>query len=489
MDILKDIAQRTNGDIYIGVVGPVRSGKSTFIKRFMDKMVLPVMSDEFEKKRAIDELPQSAEGKTIMTTEPKFIPNKSAKISLGENVSAKIKLIDCVGYVIPDCLGYEEDGHERMVQTPWFEESIPFVNAAEIGTKKVISEHSTIGLVITTDGSIVDIDRDNYIEAEKRVIDELNELNKPFVVLLNSTKPKDKETIELCDSMSKKYNVPVICADCANLNENDIAEILKTVLYEFPVSQIDFSLPSWIKSLDITDEIKTGIYDTIKNYSNNISKLRDCVDNIGLFNECGYISSAKIENLLPGNGEAKITMSVPESLFYDVLSNNTGIKITSDYELMSIMKELASKKQKFDKFEEALNDVKEKGYGIVNPGIEELTLEEPQIVKQGNKYGVMLKASAPSIHMLRADIETTVSPIVGTERQSEELVRYLLSDYEENPAKIWETNIFGKSLNELVNEGLQNKLSAMPEDARGKLRETVTKIINEGSGGLICIIL
>ncbi len=400
MDILKDIAQRTNGDIYIGVVGPVRSGKSTFIKRFMDTMVLPVMSDEFEKSRAVDELPQSAEGKTIMTTEPKFIPNKSAKISLGENVSAKIKLIDCVGYVIPDCLGYEEDGHERMVKTPWFEESIPFINAAEIGTKKVISEHSTIGLVITTDGSIVDIDRENYLDAEKRVIDELTQMNKPFIVLLNSTKPKSAETIELCDSMSKKYGVPVICADCANLSKNDIAEILKTVLYEFPVSQIGFSLPDWIKSLDITDDIKTGIYDTIKNYSNNISKLRDCVDNIGLLNECDYISSSEIESLLPGSGEAKIAMRVPESLFYDVLSNNTGMKITSDYELMNIMKELAGKKQKFDKFEEALNDVKEKGYGIVNPGIGELTLEEPQIVKQGNKYGVMLKASAPSIHIM-----------------------------------------------------------------------------------------
>jgi len=400
MDILKDIAQRTGGDIYIGVVGPVRTGKSTFIKKFMDTMVLPVMSDEFEKNRAVDELPQSAEGKTIMTTEPKFIPNKSANISLGDNISAKIKLIDCVGYVIPDCLGYEEDGHERMVQTPWFEESIPFVKAAEIGTKKVISEHSTIGLVITTDGSIVDIDRDNYLDAEKRVIDELTQLNKPFIILLNSKNPKSESAKILCDDMAKEYNVPVICADCANLSENDISDILKTVLYEFPVSEIGFLLPEWIKSLDFTDSIKSEIYEKVKKYSGGISKLRDCIDNVTLFNECPYISSVKISDIFAGKGEVNVKMDIDDMLFYQVLSENTGMNISSDYELMNIMKELSSKKQKFDKFEEALNSVRETGYGIVNPDIEELTLEEPQIVKQGNKYGVMLKASAPSIHMI-----------------------------------------------------------------------------------------
>ncbi len=401
MDILKDIAQRTNGDIYIGVVGPVRSGKSTFIKRFMDMMVLPVMSDSFEKARATDELPQSAEGKTIMTTEPKFIPNKSARISLGDGGSAKVKLIDCVGYVIPDCLGYEEDGKERMVQTPWFEESIPFVKAAEIGTKKVISEHSTIGLVITTDGSIVGIDRENYIEAEQRVINELLELNKPFVVLVNSLNPKSRAATQLCDEMAKKYNVPVMCADCTNVGENDIMDILRTVLYEFPVSNIGFSLPGWIKSLDLNDEIKTGIYDVIRKYSKGVTKLRDCIENAEMLHQCNYITASDIENISPGSGAVEVMMRVSDDLFYEVLSKNTGMNITSDYELMNTIKELAEKKSKFDKFEEALNDVKEKGYGIVNPGIEELTLEEPQIVKQGNKYGVLLKASAPSIHMIR----------------------------------------------------------------------------------------
>lgn len=489
MDILKDIANRTKGDIYIGVVGPVRSGKSTFIKRFMDLMVIPDMTDDYEKERLTDELPQSAQGKTIMTTEPKFIPNKSTLINLGDNMNAKIKLIDCVGYVIPDCKGYEEDGGERMVHTPWSEESIPFIQAAHIGTKKVISEHSTIGLVITTDGSIVDIERKNYVDAENKVINELKEINKPFIVLVNSKEPSSEQARGLCDSLSKQHDVPVICADCANISKEDILGILKTVLYEFPVSQIGFNIPCWVKSLDYGDDIKKGMFDTIKRYCTNIKKVRDCMDNTNTLSLCEYISDCNITNMALGSGNVDIDIKTPDNLFYEVISQNTGINISSDYDLMNTVKELSQAKSKYDKFASALEDVKEKGYGIVNPGIEELKLEEPQIVKQGNKYGVLLKASAPSIHMLRADIQTEVSPIVGTERQSEELVKYLLADYEENPSKIWETNIFGKSLNELVNEGLQNKLSAMPEDARGKLRETVTKIINEGSGGLICIIL
>jgi len=489
MNVLKDIATRTDGDIYIGVVGPVRTGKSTFIKRFMDLMVLPGVENSYERERINDELPQSAEGKTIMTTEPKFIPNKAMNINLGDNANAKIKMIDCVGYVIPDSLGYEEDGETRMVHTPWSEESIPFKEAAETGTKKVISEHSTIGLVITTDGTIVDIERNNYKEAEERVIKELKELNKPFVVLVNSKYPKSTEAMNLCDELSKKYGVPVMCTDCANITEEEITEILKSVLYEFPVSEISFNLPGWIKSLDKDNEIKKSVIKSIKDYCQNIHSIRETKENADLLCNCEYIENAKLKDLSPASGSAVVSVNIDERLFYKVLSESTGLNITSDYELMNVIKELSQAKSKYDKLEYALNEVKEKGYGIVSPDMNELTLEEPEIIRQGNKYGVCLKASAPSIHMMRADINTEVSPIIGTEKQSEELVRYLLSDYEESPEKIWETNIFGKSLHELVNEDLQNKLARMPEDARNKLRETVTKIINEGSGGLICIIL
>ena len=489
MNVLKDIATRTDGDIYIGVVGPVRTGKSTFIKRFMDLMVLPSVTNVYEKQRINDELPQSAEGKTIMTTEPKFIPNKAMHIDLGENGSAKIKMIDCVGYVIPESLGYEEGGETRMVKTPWSDESIPFSEAAETGTKKVISEHSTIGLVITTDGSIVDIDRQNYVQAEERVIKELKEINKPFVVLVNSRYPKSSAAMSLCDELSKKYSVPVMCTDCANISDGEITEILKTVLYEFPVSEISFKLPGWIKSLDRENEIKKSVIKAIRDYCQGVHSIREVRTNTENISGCEYISDARLCDLTPASGSAIVNVSIDERLFYKVLSESTGLQISSDYELMNVMKELSEAKSKYDKLEYALNEVREKGYGIVSPDMNELKLEEPEIVRQGNKYGVCLRASAPSIHMMRADINTEVSPIIGTEKQSEELVRYLLSDYEESPEKIWETNIFGKSLHELVNEDLQNKLSRMPEDARGKLRETVTKIINEGSGGLICIIL
>lgn len=406
MDILKDIANRTKGDIYIGVVGPVRSGKSTFIKRFMDLMVIPDMADEFEKERLIDELPQSAQGKTIMTTEPKFIPNKSIPINLGDNMNASVKLIDCVGYVIPDCKGYEEEGNERMVHTPWSEESIPFIQAAHIGTKKVISEHSTIGLVITTDGSIVDIERKNYVDAESKVIGELKEINKPFVVLVNSKDPSSDNAKSLCDSLSKQYDVPVICADCANISKEDILGILKTVLYEFPISQIDFNIPGWIKSLDYGNDIKKGVFDSIKKYSSNINRVRDCLDSTNVLAMCEYVSDCTVKNLSLGSGNVEVVLKTPDNLFYRLISENTGMDISSDYELMNIVKELSLAKKKYDKFATALDEVNEKGYGIVNPSIEELTLEEPQIVKQGNKYGVSLKASAPSIHMLRADIQT-----------------------------------------------------------------------------------
>ena len=489
MNVLQDIAKRTGGDIYIGVVGPVRTGKSTFIKRFMDLMVLPNMTNPYEKERLNDELPQSAQGKTIMTTEPKFIPNEAAHIDFGDSGSAKVKLVDCVGYVIPEALGHEEDGIARMVMTPWSEAEIPFREAAEIGTKKVICEHSTIGLLVTTDGTVTDIDRDNYVEAERRVVKELSELQKPFVVVLNSREPKSENACRLCDSMASEYGVPVVCCDCQQMEEEELISLLKTVLYEFPVSEVGFSFPGWIRSLDVNHPLKQSIYQSVHTLMEHTSSLRDVIDKIDAMTPKEPINEVGISSILPGSGSVTVNLSVPESLFYEVISDTTGLKIDSDDTLMKVLRELSEAKVKYDKLEEALNQVKETGYGIVSPSIEELTLEEPEIIRQGSKYGVSLRASAPSIHMIRADIETEVSPIVGTEKQSEDLVKYLLSDYEEDPKKIWESNIFGKSLHELINEGLQTKLSRMPEDAQGKLKETLTKIINEGSGGLICIIL
>lgn len=489
MNVLKDIANRTNGDIYIGVVGPVRTGKSTFIKRFMDLMVLPNMTNQYEKERLNDELPQSAQGRTIMTTEPKFIPNEAAHIDFKDSGSVKIRMVDCVGYVIPGSLGYEEDGSQRMVQTPWFENEIPFIEAAEIGTKKVINDHSTIGVLITTDGSITDIDRESYVEAEKRVVRELKELNKPFIMIINSQHPNNENTKNLCNNLSKEYSIPVLCANCAEIEEDEILSMLKTVLYEFPVSEVGFSFPSWIKSLDNEHKIKKCLLSYVKELMNDVKSIREVTEKCCFLNECEYLKDINIKKINPGDGTINVDINIMDNLFYNVVSESTGLEITSDYDLMSTIKELSLRSAKYSKIEFALNEVKVKGYGVVAPSIDELTLEEPEIVRQGNKYGVSLKASAPSIHMIRADIETEVSPIVGTEKQSEELVKYLLADYQDDPKKIWESNIFGKSLHELVNEGLQNKLSRMPEDAQGKLQETLTKIINEGSGGLICIIL
>ncbi len=489
MNVLKDIAKRTGGDIYIGVVGPVRTGKSTFIKRFMDLMVLPNMKNTYEKERLTDELPQSAQGKTIMTTEPKFIPNEAALIDFGDNGSAKVKMIDCVGYVIPDSLGHEEDGSQRMVKTPWSDEEMPFIEAAEIGTKKVICEHSTIGLLVTTDGTVTEIERHNYVDAERRVVKELKEMNKPFVVVVNSRTPKSDTARDLCDQLAKEYGVPVVCADCAQITGEELLTLLKTVLYEFPIAEVGFSFPKWIRTLDSEHKLKKTVLQTVHSLMKEVHSVRDVIELSKTLEKGDLFEDIFVSSILPGEGSITVAFRVPEELFYQAISDTTGIPIASDYDLMAVLKDLSEAKSKYDKLEYALNEVKEKGYGIVSPGIEELTLEEPEIIRQGNKYGVCLKASAPSIHMIRADIQTEVSPIVGTEKQSEDLVKYLLSDYEEDPKKIWESNIFGKSLHELINEGLQTKLSRMPEDARGKLKETLTKIINEGSGGLICIIL
>lgn len=400
MNVLKDIAKRTGGDIYIGVVGPVRTGKSTFIKRFMDLMVLPNMKNTYEKERLTDELPQSAQGKTIMTTEPKFIPNEAALIDFGDNGSAKVKMIDCVGYVIPDSLGYEEEGSQRMVKTPWSDKEIPFIEAAEIGTKKVICEHSTIGLLITTDGTVTDIERRHYVDAERRVVKELKELNKPFVVVLNSKTPKSEASCRLCDELAKEYEVPVVCANCAEITEEELLTLLKTVLYEFPISEVGFLFPKWIRSLEQDHKIKKCVIQTAHCLMQHSKSVRDVVDGCKTVDYGEYIEGVSVASILPGAGAVSVKFDVGEHLFYEAITETTGISIDSDDALMTVLKDLSQAKSKYDKLEYALNEVKEKGYGIVSPGIEELTLEEPEIIRQGNKYGVCLKASAPSIHIM-----------------------------------------------------------------------------------------
>ncbi len=489
IEIYKDISKRTNGDIYIGVVGPVRTGKSTFIKNFMQSFVIPNIDNEYKRERALDELPQSASGKTIMTTEPKFVPNESVEISLDNNVRFKTRLVDCVGYLVDGAVGHLEDDMPRMVKTPWSEENIPFPKAAEIGTKKVITDHSTIGIVITTDGSITDIDRNNYVEAEERVIRELKQINKPYIVILNSTRPSSNETKKLENELSQKYNSRVVSMDVENMNEDDFSTIFSRVLEEFPVTEIGFDLPEWFSVLDLDHWLKQDIISTVRGFLEQdysireISQMLDSVKNNNVFKD------VKIKDADMENGNVKVEIDIMPEVFYKVLSEESNFNVRSEADIFSLLRDFATTKSEYDKIAMAMEEVRIKGYGIITPTMDELKLEEPEIVKQGNKYGVKLKASAPSIHMIRADIETEVSPIVGSEKQSEDLVKYLLSEFETDPKKIWESNIFGKSLHELVNEGLHNKLYRMPDEAQIKLQETLQKIINEGSGGLICIIL
>lgn len=489
INVYEDIAKRTDGDIYVGVVGPVRTGKSTFIKRFMDLLVIPNIENEYKKERATDELPQSASGRTIMTTEPKFVPNEAVQITIGENIKLKTRLVDCVGYLVNNAIGYLEDDVPRMVKTPWSEEEMPFEQAAEIGTKKVIQEHSTIGIVMTTDGSFTDIPRQDYIEAEERVITELKSLNKPFVIVLNSAYPNSEESIELAKKLEAKYENSVVCINCSELTTSDINNIFEKVLFEFPIEQININFPKWIDVLDETHPLKNTLLDELHSAFNNIKYLKQVNSSISAFENSEIITKTSISKIELGTGTVFVSIELKEELFYNMLTEISGCQILNDGDLFATMSEFASIKKEYDKIAFALEEVKAKGYGIVTPSIDELILDEPEMIKQGSRFGVKLKAKAPSIHMIKADIETEVSPIVGSEKQSEELVNYLLSEFENNPKKIWESNIFGKSLHELVNEGLQNKLSHMPEDAQVKLQETLERIVNEGSGGLICIIL
>lgn len=487
--IYHDIEERTGGDIYIGVVGPVRTGKSTFIKRFMDTLVLPLMDSEYKRERAKDELPQSAAGRTIMTTEPKFIPENAVKIELPGNASLNVRLIDCVGYIVPSSLGYIEGDKPRMVKTPWFPEEIPFNMAAEIGTGKVITEHSTIGLVVTTDGTVSDIPREEYEDAEERVIKELKEINKPFVILLNSVNPSADEAKTLSFDLTKKYGVPVIPVNCLTLTESEIRDILGAVLLRFPVREICISFPSWAVGLSSDHWLRSSLLKSVKTAAEEVRCISDVSGICDML--CGneFVESAKIVQIDLGSGSAKIETVLLKELFYKIITEQTSLEIGGDRELVECINNLSEIKKKYDKLKSALDDVERCGYGIVMPDIDELTLKEPEIVKQGGRYGVRLSAAAPSIHMMKATIETEVAPMVGTESQSEEFLKYLLNEFEEDPIKIWESDIFGKSLNELVNEGLRNKLCHMPDDARLKIRETLERIINEGCSGLICIIL
>lgn len=487
--IYEDIALRTEGDIYIGVVGPVRTGKSTFIKRFMETLVIPNIDNVYRRERARDELPQSGSGRTIMTAEPKFVPEEAVEITMENGAAFSVRLIDCVGYMVPGAVGQMEDDTPRMVTTPWFDYEIPMTEAAEIGTRKVIAEHSTIGIVITTDGTITDISREDYLDAEERVISELKELGKPFLVVLNSAAPASDRAQAIRADISNRHDVTCVAANCLELDEGDVSSIIKGVLYEFPVKELDLFLPPWVDALPYDHPIKNGLYTAIREGAAGMHRIRDVEHAVAAIGEYDSVSSARISAISLGTGLAAAELDLPRGLFYSTLSDQSGFAIQDDGDLLSLLTELSHVKCEYDKVATALEDVKSTGYGIVIPSTDELVLEEPEIVKQGGRYGVRLKASAPSIHMIRADIETEVSPIVGNEKQSEEMINYLLQEFEGDTKAIWQSNIFGKSFHELVSEDLNAKLKRMPDDARSKLQETLQRIINEGSGGLICIIL
>jgi stage IV sporulation protein A len=488
-DIYKDIAERTQGDIYVGVVGPVRTGKSTFIKKFMELMVIPNIDNDFKKKRAQDELPQSSSGKSIHTTEPKFVPNEAVEIMLKEGAKFKVRMVDCVGYIVKSASGYMDGEKAKMVTTPWYDYEIPFEEAAEIGTKKVINEHSTIGLLVTTDGTITDIPREDYVETEERVVNELKDINKPFIIILNSRNAYDPKTIELRKELEEKYDVPVQAIDVLNMKEEDITNVFNRVLKEFPVKEINIDMPEWIEKLSGDHWLKINFLNLVKEMCKNIYKVRDINKTLDSFKEFEFLGPTTLNEMNMGEGTARVNLLPKSGLFYKILGEICNREIKDENELMAIMEDMNTAKVEYDKVAQALRDVKETGYGLVPPQLTEMRLEEPEIVKQGNRRGVKLKASAPSLHFIKADIETEISPIMGTEKESEELVNSLLEQFENDPSKIWQSNMFGKSLEILVKEGLQNKLYRMPEDVQVKIQKTLQKIINEGNGGLICIIL
>lgn len=489
-DIYKDISERTNGDIYIGVVGPVRAGKSTFITNFMEKLVVPHIENEHIKERMKDELPQSANGRAIMTTQPKFVPNEAVPVSIDENTVINVRMVDCVGYLIEGATGHMDGENQRMVKTPWSDEEIPFSRAAEIGTQKVIEDHSTIGIVMTSDGSIsTDIPRKAYVDGEERAINELKKLGKPFVIVLNSMYPASEETKKLAQSLREKYSTAVLSLDVLNLKEEDIYELFKNVLYEFPLRDIEIELDKWLQALPMDNPLISEIIASVTDKCGGMCKMSDAEKLTSLFCDNERFCSPIITNVKLGCGRAVFKISARPNMFYKALSEECGMELTDDFSLMASIKELVAAKKEYDKLSVALEEVKRTGYGVVTPTMEDMTLEEPQIVKKGSKYGVKLRATAPSLHIMQVDIQSEVSPYVGSEQQSEEMLKSLLAQFENDPKSLWETNMFGKSLHMMVNEGLNNKLMAMPEDTQKKMRRTLSRIINEGKGGIICILL
>ncbi len=489
VDIIKDIAERTGGDIYLGVVGAVRTGKSTFIKRFMETVVLPSITNEADRVRAKDELPQSAAGRTIMTTEPKFVPNQAVQINVAEGLDVNVRLVDCVGYAVEGAQGYEDENGPRMISTPWFEEAIPFQEAAEIGTRKVIQEHSTLGVVVTTDGSIAEIPRESYVEAEERVIEELKEVGKPFIVVVNSTNPRGDRAQALLLEISEKYDVPSVALSVDEMREEDVMGVLREVLYEFPVHEVNVNLPSWVMVLKDNHWLRSSFEDSVRDTVKDIRRLRDVDRVVSQFTEYDFIERAGLAGMNMGQGVAEIDLYASDELYDQILMEVVGVEIRGKDHLLQLMQDLTYAKREYDNVAEALEMVKNTGYGIAAPSLQEMSLDEPELIRQGSRFGVRLKATAPSIHMIRVDVESEFAPIIGTEKQSEELVRYLMQDFEDNPTKIWESDIFGRSLHSIVREGIQGKIAMMPDNARYKLQETLGRIINEGSGGLIAIIL
>lgn len=486
-DVYKDIEARTGGAIYLGVVGPVRTGKSTFIKRFMDLMVLPKIEDEPARERARDELPQSASGKTIMTAEPKFVPKESAEIRLMEDVKVKVRLVDCVGYMVDGASGHMENGEERKVKTPWFEHEIPFTKAASIGTQKVIRDHATIGVVVTTDGSIGELPRANYLSAEEKTIQELKTLGKPFIVLVNSKKPYSQETKQLVDDIKELYDVSVMAVNCEQLREEDIHRIMEKVLFEFPISEIQFYIPKWVEMLSRDHKIKQEILKHIRGIVDNFHEIKDAVAGVGKpENSC--ISDMRVDDIAMDTGCVTIRIQVEEACYYEMLSELIETEITSEYELVRMMKELSQMKREYEDVRDAMESVKMKGYGVVNPRKEEIQVDEPMIIKQGNKYGVKIRSEAPSIHMIRANIETEIAPIVGSEQQANDLVRYI-KDNSQTENGIWGTNIFGKSIEEMITDGMKNKIATINDESQMKLQDTMQKIVNDSNGGMVCIII
>ena len=488
IEIIKSITGRTGGDIYLGVVGAVRTGKSTFIKKVIENLVVPNIEDEYARKRALDEIPQSANGKTIMTTEPKFVPSNAAEIQI-DNFKANIRLIDCVGYVIPGSSGYEDENGPRMVKCPWYDEEIPFVEAAEIGTEKVIRDHSSIGIIVTTDGSFGEIPRSNYIDTEIRIVNELKEIGKPFIVILNSNHPTLPETERLAEKMQADYDVPVLPISVENMTERDIYNILREALYEFPVMEVKVEMPDWIATLSSSNWLKKIYIEKIKESVMEIDKLKDIELITSHFSDCEYINKAYLSNVDTETGIVTIKLEAKSELYNQVLKDIIGVDIKSKSQLLNLFQEYNEAKIEYDHIKSALKMVKQTGYGVASPSLSDMKLDTPEIIKQGSRYGVKLKATAPSIHMIRVDVESTFEPVIGSELQSKELINYLMKDYDTNPDNIWKSEIFGRSLDVIVKEGIQAKLSLMPENARFKLQQTITKLVNKGSGNLFAIVL